>query len=103
MKSEQYRWKCNLCLSTGILMSGMLVPSGLGEHVLAYATQGADKILRQVFPPGARGDAVVRVAGGLIVNPTANGASVNLHKFSPFRPTGLYFLYRNIDTHFLRV
>ena len=68
MKSEQYRWKCNLCLSTGILMSGMLVLSGLGEHVLAYATQGADKILRQVFPTGARGDAVVRGTGGLIIH-----------------------------------
>ena len=72
MKSEQYRWKCNLCLSTGILMSGMLVLSGLGEHVLAYATQGAEKILWQVFPSGARGDAVVRVTGGLIIHIATN-------------------------------
>ena len=79
MKSEQYRWKCNLCLSTGILMSGMLVLSGLGEHVLAYATQGADKILRQVFPTGARGDAVVRVTGGLIIHIATNITNVFFH------------------------
>ena len=79
MKSEQYRWKCNLCLSTGILMSGMLVLSGLGEHVLAYATQGAEKILWQVFPSGARGDAVVRVTGGLIIHIATNITNVFFH------------------------
>ena len=49
------------------------------ELILAYAAQGADKIVGQIFPLRAGGDAVVRIAGGFVVHPATDGASVNFH------------------------
>lgn len=51
----------------------------LREHILAHTAQGAEKILGQVFPTGAGGDAVVWVAKGFVVNIAANIANVLFH------------------------
>lgn len=52
--------------------------------ILTYAAQGADKAIWKTFSLHA--GSVVRVAGGLIANPTANGTSVNLQAFLPSGP-----------------
>ena len=46
------------------------------ELVLAGAAQGTLKIFRQIGKLGAGGNAVLRIAGSLIVNPTAQIANV---------------------------
>ena len=47
-----------------------------GELVLAGAAQRALKILRQIGKLGAGGNAVLRIAGSLIVNPAAQIAYI---------------------------
>lgn len=51
----------------------------LGEGVLAYAAERANKVVRQSFPLGACCDAVVRIAGSFVVNITADITYVLLH------------------------
>ena len=51
----------------------------LREGFLAYAAQRADKIGRQVFPLGACCDAVIRIAGGLVVDIATDIAYILLH------------------------
>ena len=57
----------------------------LGEAVLVGAAERADEIGGEVFPFGAGGDAVVGIAGGLVVDPAADVADVFLHDSVSFR------------------
>ena len=54
--------------------------SGLAELILGRAADGADEIIGQVFKGGAGGDAVVGVADGGVISPTAEVAYVFIHR-----------------------
>ena len=63
-----------LCFTCGLL---------LGELVLAYAAQGADPILGEVFELGAGGNAVIGVAHLGVIALAANVAHIHFHGVIP--------------------
>ena len=59
------------------------LPSVLGEHILAYAAQGALKIPGNILPLGSGSDATLGIVLGFIIDPSANVAYI-FHGESPF-------------------
>ena len=53
------------------------------EHILAYAAQRADIIVREILPLGACCDAVIGLAYCLVIDITANGANILFHDDTP--------------------
>lgn len=52
------------------------------EHVLAYAAERADEIIRQIRKRNARCEIVIRIALCLVVNPATDRANPNFHQKS---------------------
>ena len=57
--------------------SGLLL-----EHILAYAAERADEIIRQISERYTRCEIVIRITFGLIINPATNRANPNFHQKS---------------------
>lgn len=65
--------------SFGRLKKRGFMLSQLGERVLAYAAERANKVIRQVFPLGSCCDAVIRIAGSFVINIATDITYILLH------------------------
>lgn len=61
------------------MISGSVSALFLAEIVLAYATKGADKIFRKIFPLGSGSDSAILVALCLIIFPHASFTNIYIH------------------------
>jgi len=50
------------------------------EQVLAYAAEGAGKVLRDILPLGAGSNAVIGIAGCLVIDIATDSAYIFCHR-----------------------
>lgn len=80
---KSYEERCNKKRQAGHIQPASFALL-LREHILAHAAQRALEILGDILPLGAGGNAVVRIAQGLVILVAANIADIFHGSFAPF-------------------
>ena len=81
---KSYEERCNKKRQAGHIQPASFALL-LREHILAHAAQGALEILGDILPLGAGGNAVLGIAGGLIIDIAAGITDVFHCVAPPFR------------------